>query len=242
MYRIFAFTLVMLSVSSSSCTFVTGKRVRGNGNITDREHTVSDFTDVEVHGAIDLRIAQGERRPVRVEADENLQSQITVETRGNTLYIATQKGYNLRPSRKIVVYLTAPRYGHLEVSGACNMYGDGELTQDVPLSMKVSGSGDIRMQVDAPRVTVKISGAGDLDMKGRTRDLEIDISGAGDAKCYGLLAENTKVSISGAGSAEVFASVALNARVSGAGSVTYRADASSVEQKVSGAGSVRKAD
>jgi len=98
------------------------------------------------------------------------------------------------------------------------------------------------MQVDAPRVTVKISGAGDLDMKGRTRDLEIDISGAGDAKCYGLLAENTKVSISGAGSAEVFASVALNARVSGAGSVTYRGDASSVEQKVSGAGSVRKAD
>ena len=242
MYRSFAFTLILLSLTCSSCIFSGCTRIRGNGNITTREHTVSSFSDVEVHGAMDVRIAQGDQRPVRVETDENLQPRIMVDTRGNTLHIAPQKGYDLKPSHKIVVYLTAPGYGRLSVSGACNIYGEGRLTQDRPLSMKVSGSGDIRMQVDAPAVTAKISGAGNLDMSGRTRDLEIDISGAGGAKCYELLSEDTKLSISGAGSAEVFASVALNARVSGAGSVTYRGNASSVEQKVSGAGSVRKAD
>jgi hypothetical protein len=165
-----------------------------------------------------------------------------VESHGNKLEISTKKGYNLRPSSKLRVYLTSPSYARLDVSGACNIYGDKVLTQDRPLEMKVSGSGDIRMDVNAPKVTAKISGAGNLDMKGQTKDVDIDISGAGDAKCYDLLSENTKVSISGAGSAEVFASVALDARVSGAGSVSYKGNASKVEQKVSGAGSVKKAD
>jgi hypothetical protein len=56
------------------------------------------------------------------------------------------------------------------------------------------------------------------------------------------MAENTKVDISGAGSAEVFASVKLDAHVSGAGKVRYKGDAANVQQQVSGAGSVKKAE
>jgi Putative auto-transporter adhesin, head GIN domain len=79
-------------------------------------------------------------------------------------------------------------------------------------------------------------------MKGQTRDFRLRLSGAGKARCYDLMSENTSVDISGAGSAEVFASVALDADVSGAGSVRYKGNAARVNQQVSGAGSVKKAE
>lgn len=234
--------LLILTLSSSSCYYFGGKRVKGNGNIITEERGVSPFSEVEVSGAADVYIAQGPAGPVKIETDENLMQYVEVESHGNTVEIKYKRGYNLRPTSKLKVYLTSPSYSRLDVSGACNIYGREMITLGNPLTMKVSGAGDIKVDLNAPKVTAKISGAGNVNMKGQTKDVEIHISGAGDAKCYDLLSENTEVHISGAGSAEVFASVSLDAQVSGAGSVKYRGNAPKVEQKVSGAGSVKKVE
>lgn len=231
-----------LLLGFSSCIFLGGKRVRGNGNIVTTEHSVSSFRVVEVRGAIDVHVSQGDFRPVRVETDENLQEYIEVSERGEKLQVHTKRGFNLKPTQKVKVYLTAPAYSKLDVSGACNIIGDGRLSQQKEIGLEVSGAGDIRMDVDAPEVSAKISGSGNVNMSGETRKFKLRISGAGDAKCYDLRSERTDVAISGAGNAEVFASVQLDAQVSGAGSVRYRGNAGKVNQQVSGAGSVKQAD
>lgn len=242
MTRIFIAVLCSALVLSSSCYYLGGKRVRGNGNVTTESRSVGAFDEVEVQGAIDVYVRQGEPGPVRVVTDENLQQYIMVESQGNEVQIRFKQGYNIRPSSKVKVYVSSPNFTRLDVSGACNIYGERKLSLNNPLSMQVSGAGDIKMEIDAPKVRAQISGAGSMVMQGQTRDVEIDISGAGKAKCYDLMAENTKVEISGAGSAEVYASVALDAHVSGAGSVKYKGNATKVTQEVSGAGSVKKTD
>jgi len=241
MSRLLVFAFLLVS-SLSSCYYLGGKRVRGNGNITSEERSFPIFDEVDVSGAIDVHISQGELRPVRIEADENLLEYIEVRTSGHRLDVHTRRGYNLRPTRKIKVYVTAPDYRKLEVSGACNIIGDTRISQSNPLSMEVSGAGDIRMDVNTPQVAAKISGSGNVDMKGETQNFELRISGAGDANCYDLRSENTEVRISGAGEANVYASVLLDAHVSGAGSIRYKGNAAKVNQQVSGAGSVKKAD
>lgn len=238
-YFLLAFLFVVLA---SSCLNIGGKRVKGNGNITTDERTVSSFEEVEVHGAVDVVVLQGPLAPVRVETDENLQEYIKVEQKGDRLVVTTRSGYNLKPSRKTSVYLTAPSYRKLDVSGACNIITRDKLVLQQPLALEVSGAGDIRAAVTGPKVSASVTGSGNVDMKGETRDFDLKISGAGDAKCYELLSENTRVDISGAGSAEVFASVMLDAEISGAGSVKYKGEATNINKKVSGAGSVKKAD
>lgn len=242
MTRIFIAVFFAAMLVSTSCYYLGGKRVRGNGNVTTESRSVGSFDEVEAHGAIDVYVRQGEPGPVRIVTDENLQSYILVETHGNKVEISFKDGYNLRPSNKVKAYISSPTYTRLDVSGACNIYGEGKLALNNGLSMQVSGAGDIKMDIDAPKVKAQISGAGNMNMTGQTRDVEIDISGAGKAKCYDLMAENTKVDISGAGSAEVYASVFLDAQVSGAGSVKYKGNATKVSQQVSGAGSVKKID
>jgi hypothetical protein len=241
MTRITLLALLIIT-TAASCDFVGGKRVKGNGNISSIEKSVSDFNQVEVSGAIDVHVSQGQSGPVRIEGDENLLSYIEVDQVGDKIEVRTKRGFNLRPTKKMKIYLSSPNYTKLDVSGACNITSDNKLALNNPLELEVSGAGDINVDVNAPRVEAQVSGSGNVNMAGETKNFELKISGAGDAKCYDLLTENTKVDISGAGSAEVFASVELDAHVSGAGSIKYKGNAPKVNQQVSGAGSVKKAE
>lgn len=235
--------ILLLAVTTlSSCGYMFGKRVRGNGNIKTTEHSVSSFKNVEVSGAIDLYVSQGDTKPVRIETDDNLQQYIMVAQQGDRVIIKTKEGYNLRPTGKIKAYVSATVYNSIDVSGACNIIGENKIVNTESMDLEVTGAGSIRMEANAPAIKADVSGAGDVDLKGETKDFDLTLTGAGKAHCFDLKAETTKVDISGAGDADVFASMKLQAEVSGAGHINYKGGATNVEQHVSGAGSVRKAE
>ena len=225
-----------------SCMFTDGKRIKGNGTITKEQRTVTSFKKVEVRGNIDVYLVQGEIKPVEIEGDENLIQYVELEQTGNKLVIKSKQGYNLDPSGDMKIYVTAPEFENIEVSGACNIYSQAKINNDNNLDLSVSGAGDIKMEVDAPKIDITLTGAGKVNLKGETKSFKLDLSGASTAHCYELLSEDTEVDISGAGSAEVYASVKLDAEVSGAGSIKYKGNAKDVKQHVSGAGSVSKND
>lgn len=232
--------LLLVSTLFTSCRFIGGKRVKGNGNIKTEERTVSLFTKVEVHGAIKVYVSQGELKPVKIETDENLLPYIELIQEGDQLTVKTRNGYNLSSSGDMKIYVTAPSYKRIEVSGACDIIGETKIDDNENLDLHVSGAGEIKMDVDAPEIVAKISGSGSVNLKGETKRFDLNLSGAANAHCYDLLSENTKVEISGAGDAEVYASVKLDAQVSGAGTVNYKGNAQNINQHVSGAGSVNK--
>ena len=226
----------------ASCQGIFGKRVHGNGNVRTEDRQVSDFKNVEVDGAAKVLVSQGDHSAVKIETDENLLQYIEVNQTGDRIHIHERQGYNLRPSNGIRVYVTSPVFHSIEASGACDILGQTKITNPEALELHVSGAGDIKMDVDAPKLSAEVTGSGSVYLKGQTKEVTLDLTGAAHAHCYDLLAESTKVDISGAGDAEVFASVKLDAEVSGAGSVRYKGNASDVNQHVSGAGSVKKAD
>lgn len=226
----------------ASCDGFMGKRVHGNGNIRTEDRPVSEFKNVEIGGKAKVLVSQGDRSSVKLETDENLLPYIEVIQTGDRISIHEKHGFNLKPTQDIRVYVTAPVYRSIEASGACDILGQSKITNAESLEMHVSGAGDIKMDIDAPQLKAEVTGSGSIYLKGQTKDVSLDLTGAAHAHCYELLAENTKVDISGAGSAEVYASVKLDAQVSGAGDVKYKGNATDVNQHVSGAGSVKKAE
>jgi hypothetical protein len=235
-----ALTILALFVVLGSCRHGWGRRVRGNGNIKTEERTVSDFRKVEVGGAINVYVSEGSTPAVKLEGDENILGYIEVTQEGDRLIVKNKDGFDLDPSGDLRVYVTAPVFDKIRTSGACNIIGQGRITSPDGLELSVSGAGNVKMELDAPRVKADISGSGTLNLKGETKDAEIILSGVGTAHCYDLLSENTRVHISGAGSAQVYSSVGLEAHVSGMGNVHYKGNPSSIKQDVSGAGSISK--
>lgn len=233
--------LMLASLLAISCGYIGGKKVRGDGNWTTNDRVVSNFDEVQVSGAIDVYVTQGPLQPVKIEADANLQEYIEVLVSGNRLVIRTKQGFNLDPTNDMKVRVTAPVYKNIEVSGACDVTSENQITSTEKIEMGVSGAGEIKMDISAPEVTVGLTGAGSATLKGETKKFDISLSGAGHIRCFDLKSETANVDITGAGSAEVFASVAIKGNISGAGSVKYKGGGSP-DVRTTGAGSVNKAD
>jgi putative autotransporter adhesin-like protein len=238
--------ILLLAISAtvifSSCREIFAKRIRGNGNIVTKERTISNFNSVRLSGGnIDVYASQDSTPGVKIVTDENLQEYVEVDVNGNDLHIHPREGFNLKSKERIKVYVSAPAYKEFESSGAGHIYSEGKITSTEPLTFNLSGSTDIKMNVDAPKVSATLSGAGNIDLQGQTKDFDVSVSGSADIRCFNLRAENVQVSISGAGDAEVFASVKLNAHVSGAGDIRYKGNPQVSEDR-SGAGSIRKVD
>jgi hypothetical protein len=236
-----AFFLFILLISMSSCTYIGGKRVRGNGESHIQERQVGKFTGVSVRGGIDVIVAPGPVSSFKIEADRNLLDYIDVRNNGGVVEVRSKRGYNLRPKTNMKVYATAPSFSSIEVAGSGDITSRSKISSDNKLNLEIKGSGDIKLDVDAPSIGAHIAGSGSIALNGRTQNFDADIRGSGDVRSFNLLSENTNVDIAGSGNAEVFASKQLNVEIKGAGDVRYKGTAS-VNQKIMGSGSVKQAN
>ncbi|MFN8289919.1 MAG: head GIN domain-containing protein [Chitinophagaceae bacterium] len=240
MRRLFP-ALIALTVILSSCFLDGGKRLRGSGTIKTDVRNEKGFQNIEVQGAIKVFVRQDSGYAVKVEADDNLQDHIEVYVDKQTLVIRPEKGFNLRPTRSIKVYVSGPSFRDFDISGASSIRSDNRLSGQDELSIELSGASEAEVDVKCPKVSIDASGASTATLNGETKDLQISNTGASSAKCYQLLTENAVVEVSGASHAEVAASVKLDANASGASNIRYKGNAA-LTQDVSGAGSVKKVD
>lgn len=216
-----------------------GKRVTGDGELSSENRTVGDFRGVEVTGSMQVIVSQGPTATVRVEADRNLHSYIVTELDGEVLEVRPKKGYNLRPRAHIKVYVTAPQYHTLAVTGSGKIQSTSKISGSEKLKVDVTGSGDIVADVDAPAINTEITGSGSITLNGNTRTLGTEITGSGEVHNFNLLSEATEIEISGSGNAEVYASKQLNIHIAGSGDVQYKGNPT-VNQSVAGSGNIRK--
>ncbi len=243
-YRLLRLTLLLLVFPFflSSCHHFLGKRIRGNGNIKTEDHNVSGFKNIDCNASADVYITQGEPAGVKVEGDDNLLPYIEINQEGDRLVIRERSHINLDPTDGLKIYVASPEFNSINASGAGDIVGQTKITSSDELNIRLSGAGDIRMEVNAPTVVCTLSGAGSAYLKGQAKNVDIELSGVGSTHCYDLQAENTKVDVSGVGSAEVFASVKLDATVNGVGSINYKGNATDVSQHANGVGSIHKTE
>src|SRR6185295_1904026 len=104
---------------------------------------------------------------------------------------------------------------------------------DGKVELSSSGSGSLKLEVDAPEIAAGISGAGFVDLSGETKKFNANVSGAGGIRAFDLKAEEAELGISGTGNMEVYSSVKLKASISGMGKVRYKGNPE-VTKSVSG--------
>jgi hypothetical protein len=224
----------------SSCHYVfSGKRVSGNGTKATQVRQTGNFNGIDVKGSVDVEVAQEAVNSLKIEGDENLLGFIDVDNKGGILQISTRPGFDLHPQAGLKVYAAAPAFNNLEVTGSGNIQSGSMIAGTDHLRVEIKGSGDVQLEVDAPKVDVSIAGSGKVSLKGTTQNFSTEIKGSGDVHGFNLMSENTVVDIAGSGNAEVFASKQLNIEIKGAGDVAYKGTAT-VQQKILGSGEVKK--
>lgn len=233
--------IIAIAVSFSSCHYIRDEEIDGNGISSTQERSLGDFHSIRAMGGMDVTVSQAPTSSLKIEADENLLEYIETRNDGGSIEIYTKDGFDLDPKFGIKIYATAPTFNDLEVSGSGKIKSTGKITSTSELNAEISGSGDILLEADAPKIRTKISGSGSSTLKGTTRDFSAHISGSGDVRCFELLSENTEIDIAGSGDAEVYASRTLDVDIAGAGDVRYKGNPS-VKQNIAGSGNIKKVD
>ena len=215
-----------------------GKRVKGTGPVVSETRNISDFKGVESSIAADIVLKQGSTFKVRVEGQKNILEVLKTELKGNSLKISFEKGYSVNYNANLKVYVEAPNFESLGMSGSGNVRADGKLSGNM-LNISISGSGDFDLDdIQYQEMDLGISGSGDVAISGSANRVGMRISGSGDVKAGDLTAQSVKCQVSGSGNITCNAQKSLEAYVSGSGDIRYKGKPESVKTKVSGSGDI----
>jgi len=224
----------------ASCRYISGQRIRGNGNIRTEQRSPGSFKSVSSHGSFNVYVSTGEES-VKIEADDNLLPYIETYVDGSVLNIREKDNYWLRPSGEVKIFVSLPEFESIRSYGSGDIISQSKISNASNLQLTVNGSANIKMDVDAPEVDAETNGSGDINLKGTTKSWTGEIHGSGNIKAMDLKSENATIKIYGSGDADVFASSRLDVHVAGSGDVRYKGEAQ-VSSSIAGSGKVRKVE
>jgi len=226
---------VILISGFTSCIF-NFSGIKGDGNIKKETRAVSEFSEIEVSGMYQVYLTQGKTNSLIIECDENLMQYIITKNSSDKLIIDTKK--NLNPTGDIKVYLTFTSLESIDLSGACEVIGDGRLKFD-KIEFEGSGASEFTLDMKADKVGFDLSGASEIHLTGKANQVTIDGSGAIKVLAFDFIINNCDVDLSGASEAKLNVTNNLSIDVSGAATITYKGGAKILKQSTSGASSIK---
>lgn len=221
-------------------TDIRTDRITGSGNIKQEVRTQNAFKSISTSGNYNVYIQQGSKRDIQIEADDNLLPYIITTVDGNELRINTKKGYEIKPSKTINIYVTVEELQELNSSGSGGFYSKSNLKGD-KVVFSFSGSTIADMDLNSNALNVRISGSSKVNLKGNVASTTYGISGSGDIDALALHSDDVKVQVSGTGKLDIYADKKLDISVSGMGKVRYKGNPA-LNQSSSGMSKVSKLD
>lgn len=216
--------IIIISAFLLSACSIKGLNVtRGSGVITTQSRSVSGFNAVQIDGAGELIITQGESESLEIQAEDNIIDELTSKVQGTKLVLGYRDNFlrhQIIPTERITYNLTVVDLSEVTINGAADM--DIESLETESLSLIINGAGNITVdQITADRLNVEISGTATIEVEGQVPQQFVSIEGAGNFKAGDLQTSESSIEITGLGNATVWATETLDISIDGGGNVRY---------------------
>ena len=184
-----AITLILYSlVSCINC-------VEPQGVISTEKTKLDNFTKIEVSIPANIKIITGDSTKISITSYESYLSAITTAVRRGKLIL---KGDICNAvNSQVDILITLPELSEISISGSANIFSETPVRTD-DLTLEISGSGDIILNVFANTIASDISGSGNININGTCQNLIVDIAGSGEVRLYGFT-DRAQLSITGSG-------------------------------------------
>jgi len=234
----FSVILIVLLTSLSACYYENNheRRIEGSGPIVSRVIELDDFEGIIVQNSADVYITKGNTQRVEVEAPENIIRNLGTEVTGGVWKIR-----NTRPvwrMKHLIIKITIPEFNLIKISGSGQVETETPFDNINDLDLRISGSGDLYLNINADDILGRISGSGSIHLTGEAQRVDFSISGSGGINANDLKARKGSAKIGGSGSIRTYVTDDLDARISGSGSITYKGHPR-INTNISGSGSIR---
>jgi hypothetical protein len=230
---------LLVAAIASGCIVVDlngcGKEtVKGSGEVVTEERQVAEFKTIKLKGIGRIVLTQGKQHSITILTDDNILPLIETDVQNDQLVISQEK-YNLRPT-KLEFNITVLNLKGIAISGSGDVISKNRFVSD-NFFAKISGAGDMALELDVADLETDISGSGSMNLSGKADRHDAKISGSGKINAFDMHTKNVSLKVSGSGDCKVNATETLNARVSGSGDVFYKGQPR-ITSKISGSGSL----
>jgi hypothetical protein len=223
----------------ANAQWASNNRIKGNGKIITEKRTTQGYDEINVSGFFDVNLIAGKEGEISILGEENLMQYIKVEVEGNVLKIYTEKNVNISSNKEIIVSVPFEKISFVSLSGSGDVKSKNTI-ENSKFTAKLSGSGDLTLDVKTTDFEANLSGSGDVVLTGNSDSFTSKISGSGDVDAINLMTKNANLTISGSGDMKVNCAEKLYARVSGSGNIGYKGNPESKDTKVNGSGEISK--
>lgn len=201
--------------------------------------SLSDFTRLSIAIPAEVILTKG---PYKVVLEGKNLEEITSTLKGDELVIR-QKDNNTsffgKSSGNLRIFISMPNLEGISMSGSGKLESLDQFSSK-HMELKLSGSGNMKVNVVADKLKAHVAGSGDIQTSGSANDFQASISGSGSVDAQELRANAVEVRISGSGDCAVHADEQLNAHITGSGNVRYSGSPSKVNAQTSGSGKISK--
>jgi hypothetical protein len=186
----FGVVAVFILASFLSCGFVSRSHVftssvaMGEDRAVNIENKTSNavvgqygtFNKIDTRGAWEIKIKQGEKCDVKIQAPAELRNLIKVENNGGVLYLSLASHY--KDIHDISADITMPKLEEISTAGATDLkFSDFNSDR---LAISGSGASDIKGENNVIKdLTLDLSGASHIDLaNSKVTNAHLDVTGA----------------------------------------------------------------
>jgi hypothetical protein len=190
-----------------------------------------EFSKIKVQSIATVYVRQDSIQSVKIVG--NLIQTDEVRVSGNTLQIdnSTDNTY----------FISVKELDEVSINGNGNVYGESAIGAN-KISLEISGTGKIRLELKAHEVEASVPGAGKIELSGSADYAKLNVSGSGKIDAMAMQVRRCDADISGLGKISVDAKDELNSNISGSGKIEYKTAPAVMNDKISGIGSVKGGD
>lgn len=236
-----AFTFLPFILIGISLAGYSQETIEGNGNVITEARDIPSFE--RVHNSVNAHVIlmKGDKYSVKVEGESNIVAVLQTEVKDGELNVRFPFLKNVRNTRPLRVTVTTPgTISEVSNSGSGGIRGEEVFRNDV-MSLRNSGSGEIKVALNADRLDMNMSGSGNIQISGRAKQAECNVSGSGSIRGSDLRVDGrSKIHVSGSGSCSITTDGVLDGIISGSGGINYSGNPSEVNVIHSGSGRARK--
>jgi hypothetical protein len=195
--------------------------IEGNGKIITRDIPVQSFEELKASGVYELKLSQGDKESVKIEADENLQELFMVRNEGKQLLVEMKKKISLKGKMGMKVYITFKRLSNIELNTVGNVSSENKLSfEDLELNNHSVGNVDLHFTVK--NLDLRNKSVGNIKLQGSAQTASFKNAGVGNLRAGELEVQNLEIENNGVGNAEVNAEKLLKVKDNSLGKVTNK--------------------
>ena len=235
---IFSALAVLLLASLSACENIIGDCVETFGPEEEREYFLAGINGIGLSIPAKVTIRQGGEQAIRIRGRRSLLDALETRVRDSIWTVDIEGCVN--NYEELSIDVTLPRYKYLGISGEGKFTSENLLTTP-SLELKVSGAGDMELEMETEELQIAISGSSNMFLNGVATLVDYQVSGQSNLQSFGLDTKTTYIGISGSANADVKVEEFLEVTISGQGTVRYKGNPKR-SVRISGEGSVEDAN